>query len=282
MDIRVLGPLAVKTDESAFDQVAPKPRKLLALLLAHGGQIVPLSALMAELWGSEPPVSAMTTLQTYVLQLRKALVTALGLADHTMAKEVLVTRAGGYLFQTGGRSLDLEVFQTLTTRGRRLLAEGREHEAAAVLDQALALWRGPAFADVSVGRLLEAERARLDECRLAAVEHRVEAYLRLGRHHEVLGDLAALSISHPYHESLQAQYMLALYRAGRRPLALDVYRRLRTTLVDEIGLEPSPRVRTLQQAILTSDPTLDQAPGRGDLSLYRVPAQAVPTVPVRA
>jgi DNA-binding SARP family transcriptional activator len=134
-----------------------------------------------------------------------------------------------------------------------------DHEAASrLLRSALDVWRGPALVDVQIGIRLGVKVNGLEESRLGVMESRIEADLRLGRHHMLLGELAELAARFPMHENLCAQYMTALYRSGRKWRALEVFRRLRETLVDELGLEPSRHVQSVQQAILNSDPTLDE------------------------
>jgi DNA-binding SARP family transcriptional activator len=125
-------------------------------------------------------------------------------------------------------------------------------------DRALKLWRGSVLSDVEHGRLMEAEVARLEQSRLTMVEYQVETGLRLGRHRESLSDLAGLVVQHRFHENLHAQYMLALYRSGCRTRALEIYHRLRTSMIDELGLEPSAKLQWLHYAVLTSDPRLDE------------------------
>ncbi len=286
MDIDVLGALAVRENGISITPTAPKPRQVLALLALHADQVVPVSALIEELWAGEPPRSARTTLQTYVLQLRALIAgalergtgpdtagpdtagpdnaaTGLGAAPGSgaatgqvarTAKDILVTLPGGYLLSSGGGTLDVREFDRLAGTGYRAMDAGDFPGAARLLREALALWSGPAFADVQGGIQLDMETRRLEETRLCALDQRIEADLRLGRHRELLAELTVLVTRYRTHENLHGQFMLALHRSGRRGEALDVYQRLRATLVRELGLEPSVALRRLQRSILMAGP----------------------------
>ncbi|MFB6819377.1 BTAD domain-containing putative transcriptional regulator [Streptomyces sp. NPDC056347] len=259
MDINVLGALTVREQGVSVVPTAPKPRQVLALLALHADQVVSLPCLMKELWGTTPPRSARTTLQTYVLQLRELIGAALerGAAEGGAprgAKDVLVTHPGGYLLATGGGANDVREFERRAGMGYRAMDAGDYPGAARQLREALSLWEGGAFADVPAGPQLEMEIKRLDESRLCALDQRIEADLHLGRHRELLAELTVLVARHRTHENLHAQFMLALHRSGRRGEALEVYRRLRATLVRELGLEPSAVLRRLQQSILVASP----------------------------
>ncbi len=258
MQIRILGPLEANVGLHSIVPSATKPRKVLALLLANANHVVPISKLKYEIWDENPPISASTTLQTYVLQLRKLLTGALG-ERAAEAKDILVTRPGGYVFRTGVDELDVDRYEQLARRGNEDLATGDVERAARRLREALCLWRGPALADVDLGPLLAAHVIRLKESRLHTVERCVEAELRLGRHQSLLSELAVLVMEAPFNENVRAQFMLALYRSGRRSEALETFRQLRSLLIEEIGLEPSPRMYRLHQAMLTADPALDCA-----------------------
>ncbi|MGW1764806.1 AfsR/SARP family transcriptional regulator [Streptomyces sp. NPDC002073] len=270
MDIEVLGTLAVREHGVSITPTAPKPRQVLALLALHADQVVPVSALIEELWAGAPPRSARTTLQTYVLQLRALIATALeqgaaaedgecpegaaGAAERRTAKDVLVTLPGGYLLNSGGGTSDVREFDRLAGMGYRAMDGGDFPGAARLLREALSLWSGPAFADVHGGIQLDMETRRLEETRLCALDQRIEADLRLGRHRELLAELTVLASRYRTHENLHGQFMLALHRSGRRGEALDVYQRLRATLVRELGLEPSAALRRLQRSILMASP----------------------------
>lgn len=263
MDIEILGALAVQENGVSITPTAPKPRQVLALLALHADRVVSVSALIEELWGTTPPRSARTTLQTYVLQLRELIAVALekderegaeGERGRRTAKEVLVTMPSGYLLASGGGQSDVRTFERLSGMGYRAMDAGDFPGAARQLREALALWTGTAFADVQTGEQLEMEIKRLEENRLCALDQRIEADLRLGRHRELLAELTVLVNRYRTHESLHGQFMLALYRSGRRGEALEVYQRLRATLVRDLGLEPSAGLQRMQRSILTANP----------------------------
>lgn len=292
MDIDVLGALAVRENGTSITPTAPKPRQVLALLALHADQVVPVPALIEELWSASPPRSARTTLQTYVLQLRELISAALAVPDapsadgaaggegeaaavvappRRSAKDVLVTTHGGYLLVSGGGTSDVREFERLAGTGYRAMDAEDFPGAARQLREALGLWTGEAFADVQTGAQLAMEAKRLEESRLCALDQRIEADLRLGRHRELLAELTVLVSRYRTHENLHAQFMLALHRSGRRGEALDVYQRLRTTLVRDLGLEPSARLRRLQRSILVTGPETPALPDdNGGERLVRV------------
>lgn len=256
MIAQVLGTFEVRVNGELVVPTAPKPRKVLALLVLHANHVVSTPALMRELWGEQPPSSAATTLQTYILLLRKLLAPALdGGAEE--AKRQLSTCQGGYKLRMPSDAVDLYAFEERCRAGRQALARGDNESAALTLRAALDLWRDDALVDVAAGPLLEVAVVRMRESRLGALEQRIEADLRLGRHHELLGELSALVVEFPLNENLHAQLMLALYRSGRKAQALGVYHRLRTAFVNDLGLDPSSRVHEMHQAILASEPSLD-------------------------
>lgn len=262
--IEVLGPLTVG---AGFQQAAPnagKPRQILSLLLLNHSQVVPTSALMAEIWNGTPPKSAVNTVQTYIVRLRKMLARSLGVTTGEVAARVLQTRSCGYAFSIASDQLDLPEYRRLESAGLRAQQIGDDVGAVTLFDQALRLWRGPALMDVQHGPLLEVAVAGLEQSRLSVVERRFETKLRLGQHQDLLSDLASMVLEHPYNENLHAQFMLALHRSGQRIRALEVFRRLRSAMIEELGLEPSGDLQRLQQAILSSDPGLDHKAFHGD------------------
>lgn len=261
MEIRLLGPLAATANGTGIAPTAMKPLQLLALLALRSTEGVTLPVLVEEIWGDHPPRSAATTLQTYVLQLRRLLGDALGPGSEQHVKELLATRFGGYLLNVRQAEVDAHEFERLAAAGRMALRDRAPRIASRLLTRALSLWRGPALADVRLGSVLSIEVSRLAESRHGAVQNRITADLRMGRHGEVLGELTTLVRQHPMDESLYIQYILALYRCGRPSEALHAYRELRGTLVEHLGLEPSPRLRRLHQAVLSNDPSLDRLDG---------------------
>lgn len=249
MRFRVLGPVRMTHGTPS----ATKPRAVLATLLMHTNTVVSTHTLIDELWSMEPPRTASTTLQVYVSQLRKALLE--GLRDGA-AGQPLLTRPPGYLLQVPADDLDLAVFESLRGEGRAAYARREFGEASRLLGSALGLWTGPALAGIPHGPTLETSAIRLNELRTEVLEQRIAADLRLGRHHELAGELLALVNDHPLRETLHGHLMVALYRSGRQSDALQAFHRARRALVDELGVEPGPVLKQLLERILASDPSL--------------------------
>jgi len=241
-EFRLLGPLEVLVDGTPLRIAAPKPRALLALLLLNRNRVVPTDRLVDELWGDEPPARATKALQVYVSQLRKAL-----------GPDRLLTRAPGYELRVAEGELDLDRFEALAAEAR---AADDPKLAAAGLRDALALWRGPALREFRSEPFADAAAAQLEDLRLAALEDRIEAELEAGAAAQVIPELEQLVASEPLRERPRELLMLALYRAGRQADALDLYRRTRELFVDELGIEPGPALRELEQAVLRQDSDL--------------------------
>jgi DNA-binding SARP family transcriptional activator len=256
VDISILGPFDARISGRRLTPTAAKPAKLLALLAVEKGRTVALDDCIRELWPGRAPRTANAAIHTYISKLRETLTTA---APGTDPKTVLRTRPGGYVLTPHTWSSDQEEFERLTERGHRAAAAGDDVAASAQFRRALALWKGTALSNIEAGPLLELRRAELEERRKTAYERCVAAELRLGRHYELLGELVAQATADRTDEQLHAHLMLALYRAGRRVQALQVYRNLRHQLVKELGLEPSPGVQALQRAILSADRSLHHA-----------------------
>ncbi|GLZ32174.1 SARP family transcriptional regulator [Lentzea sp. NBRC 105346] len=254
MRIRLLGPFEVLRSGSATTPTAPKLRRVLALLAINANKVVRIDQLIDELWDDRPPISATTTLQTYVYQLRKLHDLA---GNGTDGLPALGTSPNGYVLRMPEGSLDVDEFVRLAERGRAELDLGDLTLASATLREALDLWRGPALADVTVGPVLGASVVWFEELRKSVMEQRIDADLRLGRHHELIGELTGIVAEQPTHEGFQGKLMLALYRCGRRSEALRVYQKARDALADELGLEPSPDLQRLQQCVLAADTALD-------------------------
>jgi DNA-binding SARP family transcriptional activator len=252
LEFRILGPLEVVDETGLIALGGPKERAVLAILLLNANRVVSIDRLADHLYGEEPPASALTQIQAHISHLRKRL-------DPTLAAgspgSLIETRAPGYLVRLAREQLDLRRFERLSAEAREASSRGDHDTAASRYRDALALWRGPALADLGAP-LLQPAIARLEELRVAAIEDQVDAELALGRHGSLTGELEALVSERPLHERPHGQLMLALYRSGRQAEALDVYRRLRRTLVDELGLEPGPELQKLERAILTQDPAL--------------------------
>ncbi|MGW6913946.1 AfsR/SARP family transcriptional regulator [Kitasatospora sp. NPDC054939] len=272
MEIKLLGRLSAQLNHRPVAPSAAKPRQILALLALNAGRVVPVPTMCEELWGDHAPRSALTTLQTYILQLRGRITAALG-EDPRHAKDILVTRHGGYSLEVAADCVDIHEFKQLTRSGRDAVDAGDVRTAAALLDSALALWQGSALMDVQLGRVLELEVAALEQARTVVLEQRIDADLELGRHADLLGELFTLVARHPMNENLCAQLMTALYRSGHTARALESFQRLRRVLISELGLEPAPRLRRLHQAILAGDPALDPPAGVGGV-LVRAPQPA--------
>ncbi|MEY9948932.1 BTAD domain-containing putative transcriptional regulator [Kitasatospora sp. GAS1066B] len=254
--IGVLGPLAVTVHGASVVPSAAKPRNVLALLAVRAGQVVPVPVILEELWDGHPPASALTTLQTYILQLRRLLEAALaGTADPDGgAKGLLRTAYGGYQLAAPPEACDLTEFDRLGQLGLRALELGDPASAQRLLREADRLWRGPVLLDVEFGPRLQAEARYLEDRRIALVERRTEAALAIGRHSELVGELAALTTEYPLNERFCEQYMRVLHRCGRSVDALGAFRRLRGQLVAELGAEPGLRLRELERAILGAGP----------------------------
>jgi DNA-binding SARP family transcriptional activator len=244
-EFRVLGPVEAAVDGRVVPLPAAKPRALLAVLLLGRNRVVPVHELVADLWSDEPPETATKALQVYVSQLRKAI-----------GADRVVTKAPGYSLRVEEGELDLDRFEQLAQEGRDRVGAGDAAGAADLLGQALSLWRGPAFAEFAAEPFARDAGARLDDERLAALEDRIDAELELGRDDALVPELEELVARSPYRERLRGQLMLALYRSGRQAEALDLYRRTRATFVDELGIEPGPRLQELERAILRHDPEL--------------------------
>jgi DNA-binding SARP family transcriptional activator len=240
VEFRILGPLEVLEDGHQVPLGGSKQRALLAFLMLHANEVVSRDRLIDGLWGDSPPETAPTALQVHVSQLRKA-----------FGRDLILTQPPGYLVRVGDGELDLHRFEQLVVAAR---AE-ETAQAARLLREALALWRGAPLAELG-DSFAPAERARLAEQRLAALEQRIEAELALGRHAELVPELEGLVREHPLRERLRGQLMLALYRCGRQADALVVYRSGRRLLDEELGLEPDDELQRLEKAILNHDPSI--------------------------
>jgi DNA-binding SARP family transcriptional activator len=276
MRFRVLGPLEVEADDGPVVLGGPKERLLLALLLTRPNQVVAVEALLRGLWGEQPPPTAAKTLQSHVMRLRRAL--ELGRARGA-AGQVLVTRGPGYLLRVAPGALDAARFEELTSAARRALSGGAPDMAGSMLGEALGLWRGQAFEEFLDSEFGAAEADRLGELRLVAVEDRVEADLRLGRHRELVAELEGLVREHPLRERLWAQLLLALYRSGRQADALLAYQRARSILVEELGIDPGAELRRLHAAVLAQDPGLDLRPMAEAAPARELPEALTPAGP---
>jgi DNA-binding SARP family transcriptional activator len=244
MDFRLLGPLEVSRDGDLLELGGPKQRALLTLLLLDSGRAVSTDRLVDALWGEDPPRTAPTSLQNFVSQLRKLL-----------GPDLVVTKPPGYLIRIEPPQLDVNRAQTLLDEAKAAPAA----ERGARLREALALWRGPPLEEFGYEAFAQGAIARLDELRLTLLEERLDADIEAGEAGELVGELEALVAEHPLRERFREQVMLALYRSGRQAEALEAFQRGRRVLVDELGIEPSPRLQQLQAAILRQESNLGPA-----------------------
>lgn len=248
LEFGLLGPLTVTRGGMPVPLNAEKQRLLMAILLLNANRLVGTEQLIDAVWDEEPPPTAAKGLQVLVSRLRQDVP---GLAS------ALMTQGRGYRLEVARDQIDLERFRSLADAGRRSLAEGNATQAEVRLAAALDLWRGPALADLTASRHAKAAADRLEEERLATLEDSIDARLALGRHAELVGELKGEIERHPFREQLRGQLMLALYRSGRQAESLDAYREARLRLAEELGLEPGPLLRHLEQAILERDPNLE-------------------------
>ena len=250
MEFRILGPLEVVDTAQTIPIRPGKDRAVLMLLLLHANTAVSSERLIDELWGESPPPSAAKILQSSVSRLRRQL--GAGRLD---------TLDRGYVLRASPDELD-------ATRFEQLIRDGRPVDA-------LALWRGPPLAELDGGLFAASARRRLEELRFDALEQRIDADLAAGRGGELIPELEMLTADFPFRERLHGQLMRALYSEGRQKDALDVYRRARRALTEELGLEPSPQLQELERAILSQDPSLPRRPARparrldGDVGHWR-------------
>ncbi|RYU11988.1 BTAD domain-containing putative transcriptional regulator [Nocardioides iriomotensis] len=266
--VSVLGGVEARLDAAAVDLGSPKQRALLAALALHRGRAVSTDALVDLLWADTPPAQWATTLQGYVAGLRRALEPG---RPARAPATVLVTAPGGYALHVDAADLDAARFDTavgachqrlgapaLVTAGPPGGRSPAELEGVIDdLDDALGLWRGTPYGELEDAPAAVAERVRLEELRLVALEDRAVAALALGRHATVAAELEGLTTSYPLRERLWALRALALTRSGRQADALDVLRQVRELLAEELGLEPGPELRDLQTAVLRQDPSLE-------------------------
>lgn len=278
--IGVLGPLVVSVDGVERTPQAAKVQQLLALLVLNIGSMVTTSDIIEELWHGEAPGSGVAALYVYVSQLRQHLNPGVSVRH---PDQVIQTAKPGYRLSPSTCRSDLQQFRRLTASSTTALNTGDADDAARLLREALALWRGPALVGTETAGLLHEQAVALDEQRLAVNERLLDIELSRGNHVEALPELSRLTRLFPLRERLAAQLMLALYRSGRQADALVVYQRTRVTLSDDLGVDPGPELREMQRAILAGDvrpperaqPAVAGRDGRGDAG---VPAQLPPTI----
>ncbi|MCE6995365.1 AfsR/SARP family transcriptional regulator [Saccharothrix sp. S26] len=250
MDVKVLGSASVALCGKSIMPTAGKPRQLLILLALRCGRAVPVATLMEELWGDDIPRSGTTTLQTYILKLRRLIAMTLPSDSRGAAKELLLTSFNGYQLNATCASFDLLEFERLAADGEAALDNGDALGASRILSRALDLWRGPALMDIPTGRVLTTETVGMEEARMRALERRIVADCQLGKYAALVPELRVLVEQNPMDENFCALLMIAFQRSGAAWRALEVYRNLRVSLVEEFGVEPSARMQRLHQAVL--------------------------------
>ena len=247
MEFRLLGPVEAVRDGQSLPLGGSKPRALLALLLIHANEVVSRERIIEALWPDRAVSSAAHSLDVQVSRLRKALA----------PEGRVVTEARGYLLRVEREEIDVVRFERLLETARQANAAGAPRDAVGAIDEAAGLWRGDALGEFRYEDFAQAEVDRLDDLRLLALEERVDAKLALGRHDGLVAELESTVRKHPFRERSRGQLMLALYRAGRQAEALRVYGETRRQFAEELGIEPGPQLRELEQAILRQVPTLD-------------------------
>ena len=260
MRVRILGPFHLEDVGRRIAVGGVRQRAVLADLVLHANEVVPSGQLLVELWGEDSPPGAANALQAAISRLRRVLPAGR-----------LTTTGPGYMLRVFPAELDVAQFEQLLFEGRDALAAGAVAEALQLLDQAMTLWRGPPLADFRYEPFAQAEIARLEELQLACLEERNEANLALGSAGALTAELGRMVTDYPLRERLRGQLMLALYRSGRQAEALEAYRQFRSTLTEELGLEPSSALRELHAAILHHDPVLAPGSATGGTPLARRP-----------
>jgi DNA-binding SARP family transcriptional activator len=258
----VLGTVEVRSADGDLVAVGgPRLRALLAMLLLDAGRMVGVGRLAEGLYDQDAPGDPAHALQSQVSRLRRGL-RAAGWPDTAVE-----FGPGGYRPAVDPDDVDAHRFERLVGEGRQALTTGDPTRAAGLLREALALWRGPALADVTDAPFAEAQAARLETLRVTAVEDRVEAELALGEHRRLAAELPGMVAAHPLRERLRGQLMRALYAGGRQAEALEVFEDARRTLAEELGVDPSPELGSVHLAVLRAERSLAEVPRAG------VPAQ---------
>lgn len=244
MRFSVLGSIEVTGDTEPLELGGVKQRAILGYLLLHANKVVPTSGLLGAMWDRTPPPTARKMIQNAVSGLRRVLAGRPG---------DLRTHPPGYQLSVDTSDVDLYRFRALAHDGRRAIADGEPEHGAELLRAGLALWRGPALADLVEAGYRWSEVAAVEDERLSTLEDRLDAELVCGRHREITPELEVLTATEPLRERLCQQFMLALYRSGRQADALRIYRRTREALIDSVGLEPGRELQELQRRILEHD-----------------------------
>jgi DNA-binding SARP family transcriptional activator/tetratricopeptide (TPR) repeat protein len=249
--LRILGPLEFSADQGSVKLGGPRELAMLAMLALRANRMVSMDQLIDAVWAEDPPPTARSQVQTSISAMRKVF----GKAGRT---DVIRTQSSGYVLSMADEDLDSTWFASLVATAHQQAAEGQEESAAETLRRALDLWRGPACDGIQSDVVRHAASV-IEEARLTAIEELARLELELGRHVEVSVELQAVLVEHPWRERLYGLLMLALYRSGRQAEALGVYRRARTVLTTEVGIEPGQELRDLERAVLNRDSSLDLA-----------------------
>ncbi|KJY30195.1 AfsR family transcriptional regulator [Streptomyces sp. NRRL S-495] len=244
MNFLLLGPLSVRLNAREVHVSAPRQRVVMASLLLNANRVISVDRIAEYVWDNAPPPSAAATVRTYVMRLRQSL------GEHASAR--ILTRAPGYLLELGEHESDLGQFTAHRRRAAELAERGDLEGSSAELAEALALWREEPLVDIPSRRLRDVEGRYLQELRLQTTELRFDAELALLRHAEVVPELTRLVRKHPLREALVGKLMLALFRSGRQSEALDLYRRTRVLLVEQLGAEPGAELRAVHRSILSA------------------------------
>ncbi len=267
LEFRVLGPTQITESGELVDPGSPKQRALLALLLLNVNEVLSTDRILDQLWAGKEPDRARRSLRVHVSNLRRVVEPESGRGS---SPRVLISRENGYALMVNPERIDTIRFESLVGKAHQLLASD-PRTAGAILREALGLWRGRPYEDVAYEEFSQGEIRRLEELRMSALEDRLHTDLALGRHREVIGEIEAAVADHRLRESLWSLLMLALYRSGRQADALRAYQKARTLLGEELGIEPSPELRALEERILLQDPELatPPAPSRPRTNLPR-------------
>ncbi|HEX2283996.1 MAG TPA: BTAD domain-containing putative transcriptional regulator [Mycobacterium sp.] len=244
----VLGPLQMTVEGAPVSLGTPKQRAVLAMLVMNRNRAVSTDSLITAAWEQQPPAEARASLHSYISNLRKLLI-GVG-AD---PKSVLVNAPPGYRLNVADTDCDIGRFVAEKAAGVHAAAAGRFDEASRHLSTALAEWRGPVLDDLRDFAFVDAFATALTEDKMVAHTARAEAEIACGRAYAIIGELEALTVEHPYREPLWAQLITAYYLCERQSEALDAYQRLKTTLADDLGIDPGPTVRALHERILRQE-----------------------------
>jgi predicted ATPase/DNA-binding winged helix-turn-helix (wHTH) protein len=260
----LLGRFDVVVNGGALALGGRRQRSVLAVLAVNANHMVSFDRLVDDVWGDQPPATAIPTMQRYISHLRRALASS---------SATIETRRPGYVLCVEPDAIDARRFERLVEEGRKHLASGAAEEAASVLREGLSLWRGSPLADFRDEPFARIECTRLEELRSRALELRIEADLAAGRHHDLVAELEALVAAYPLRDSYRGQLMRALHRSGRRADALRVYSEGRRVLAEELGLDPGTELQELERAILLDDPVVDAPPPRPSTGTGRLPSE---------